>query len=302
MQKRRRHSKFKNTGILFELLTRQITADILAGKNESGAKELLFKYFKDNTELREEWKLYNSLLNTNLNEESKSERFLSTIIDARKKLNNKKLTTEKYELIKEIKKFYPCEDLFKAPMRNYKMLASIYKIFEDVVSKDIRFNIDEVFQAKTCIVEHICDKPKSVINETEDDKLLNYYRQQPSETRLLAYQFLLEKLNSKYQTLLDDEQKSILREYIYNVANTNSLGKFVSKKVSDVKTSLMGIVNKIDDSIAKIKVNEVVNQLDKVKPDKIVKDNQVVVLLLSYELLKECKKQLSSTTNETKRT
>ena len=45
-----KHSKFKNTGILFELLTRQITADIIGGKDESAAKQILFKYFSENTE------------------------------------------------------------------------------------------------------------------------------------------------------------------------------------------------------------------------------------------------------------
>lgn len=292
MQKRRRHSKFKNTGILFELLTRQVTADILAGKKESSAKELLFKYFKENTELSKEWKLYSALLFNKLSDENKAERFLSVILEAKNKLSRKKLSHEKFELIKEIKEAYPLEDLFKAPIRNYRMLASIYKVFEDGVSEEVRFNVNEVFQAKTCIVEHVVDKPKSVLKETEDEQLIDCYRRQSAETRLLAYELLLEKLNTKYSTVLDDDQKVVLREYIYNIANTNSLGNFVKSKISEVKTQLTEVVKKIDDNVARIKVSEIVHQLDKVNPDKIVKDNQIMVLLLSYELLKECRKQL----------
>ncbi len=291
-QKRMRHSKFKNTGILFELLTRQVTADILAGKNESSTKELLFKYFRENTELGKEWGLYSALLSHKLLDENKAERFVSVILDARRKLSRKRLNQEKYDLIKEIKDLYPLDDLFKAPIRNYRMLASIYKVFEDGVSDNVRFNVNEVFVAKTCIVEHIVDKPKSVIKETEDEQLIDCYRQQSSETRLLAYELLLEKLNTKYSTVLDDDQKAVLREYIYNIANTNSLGNFVRGKVAEVKTQLTEVVKKIQDNVARIKVNEVVHQLDKVNPDKIVKDNQIMVLLLSYELLKECRKQL----------
>jgi hypothetical protein len=287
-----RHSKFKNTGILFELLTRQVTADILAGKNESSTKELLFKYFRENTELGKEWGLYSALLSHKLLDENKAERFVSVILDARRKLSRKRLNQEKYDLIKEIKDLYPLDDLFKAPIRNYRMLASIYKVFEDGVSDNVRFNVNEVFVAKTCIVEHIVDKPKSVIKETEDEQLIDCYRQQSSETRLLAYELLLEKLNTKYSTVLDDDQKAVLREYIYNIANTNSLGNFVRGKVAEVKTQLTEVVKKIQDNVARIKVNEVVHQLDKVNPDKIVKDNQIMVLLLSYELLKECRKQL----------
>ena len=294
MQKKLRHSKFKNTGILFELLTRQVTADILAGRQESNAKDLLFKYFKESTELGQEWKLYSTLLTNKLKEETKAERLVSVILEARKRLSRRALNNEKYELIKEIKDRYPLDDLFKAPIRNYRMLASIYKLFEDGVSDEVRFNVNEVFQAKTCIVEHIIDKPKSVIKETEDDQLIDTYRQQNTETRLLAYQLLLEKLNTKYSTVLDDDQKAVLREYIYNIANTNSLGHFVKTKVSEVKTHLTEVVKKIGDNVARIKVNEVVHQLDKVNPDKIVKDNQIMVLLLSYELLKECRKQLEA--------
>lgn len=294
MQKRMRHSKFKNTGILFELLTRQITADILGGKGESIAKDLLFKYFKENTELGKEWKLYNAILTTKLKEETKAERLVSVILEARKRLSRRRLSKEKYELIKEIKEKYPLDDLFKAPIRNYRMLASIYKLFEDGVSDEVRFNVNEVFQAKTCIVEHIIDKPKSVVNETEDEQLIDTYRRQNSETRLLAYELLLEKLNTKYSTVLDDDQKAVLREYIYNIANTNSLGNFVKDKVSVVKTQLMEVVQKIGDDVARIKVNEVIHQLDRVNSEssKVVRDNQIMVLLLSYELLKECRKQL----------
>ena len=39
-----KHSKYKNTGILFELLVRQITADTLDGK-DSPARKILKNYF-----------------------------------------------------------------------------------------------------------------------------------------------------------------------------------------------------------------------------------------------------------------
>lgn len=293
MQKRMHHSKCKNTGILFELLTRQVTADILAGSKESGAKELLFKYFKENTELSREWKLYSALLSQKLKDETRAESFISVILEARKKLSNKKLNQEKYELIKEIKNSYPLEDLLKSPIRNYRMLASIYKLFENSCSPEVKFNINEVFQAKTCIVEHVIDRPRLAVKETEDEHVIDFYKKQSADTRILAYKLLLEKLNNKYQTLLDDDQKEVLREYIYNIANTNSLGIFIKKKVDAVRGLLTETINKIDDNVTRIKVNEVVHQLSKIIPDKAVKDNQIMVLLLSYELLKECKKQLT---------
>jgi len=289
MQKRMRHSKFRNTGILFELLTKQVTADIIAGKEESVAKDILYKYFRENTELGREWQLYSTLLNEKIKDDPHAERFFSVVVEARKKLNNKKLTQLKFDLIKEVKDAYPIEEMLKAPVRNYRVLASIYKVFEDVASSECKFDVNEVYQAKNCIVEHIVDKPK--VQHSEDD-LINYYQTQTEDIRLLTYKLLCEKLNEKYDSVLDDEQKSVLREYICNVANTNNFDVFVKDKVSEIKTSLMEMVGKIKDSdVMRIKIREVVNQLDKINPGKIVKDNHVMVLMLSYELLKEVKKQ-----------
>lgn len=285
-----RHSKFRNTGILFELLTKQVTADIIAGRETSVAKDLLHKYFRENTELGREWQLYSTLLNEKIKDEPHAERFFSVILEARKKLNNRKLALLKYDLIKEVKENYPIEEMLKAPVRNYRVLASIYKAFEDVVSSECKFDVKEVYQAKNCIVEHIVDKPKVAHSE---DELINYYQLQTEDIRLLTYKLLCEKFNEKYESVLDDEQKAVLREYICNVANTNNFDVFVKDKVAEIKKSLTEVVEKIKDSdVMRIKIREVVNQLDKINPGKIVKDNHVMVLMLSYELLKEVKSQL----------
>lgn len=292
MPKKMRHSKFKNTGILFELLTRQVTADIIAGKDGSEAKDLLFKYFKENTELGREWRLYNFLLSEKIKDEQHAERFLSVIVEQRKKLSNAKLAKEKYELIKEIKELYPIDDFLKANIKNYRTLASIFKLFEDSSSKDLKFDIKEVYQAKTCIVENIVDRPK----KAEDEDILKFYAQQNEDVRLLSYRILVEGMNKKYKDL-DENQKNVLREYINNISNTNSLGAYIIREVDSVKSQITALSETIhDDDVIKIKINEVVRQLDKVKPtpSKVVKDNQVMVVLLSYELLKEIKKQVET--------
>jgi hypothetical protein len=294
--KKMRHSKFKNTGILFELLTRQITADIIAGNDESEAKSLLFKYFKENTELGREWQLYNFLINEKITSDSHAERFYSVVLEQRKKLNNKKLLEEKYNLIGEIKNKYPIDEFLKSGIKNYRILASIYKLFEDASSKTEKFDVKEVYQAKNCIIENITNKRK----DTDTDKLIKFYEKESQEIRLLSYKLLVESLNKKY-TNLDDNQKMILREYINNVSNTNSLGKFISIKINNVKEELIVAASKIKDSdVVRIKINEVVKQLDKVSPGKIVKDNQIMVVLLSYELLKEINNKLNERPASTK--
>ncbi len=291
MQKKLKHSKFRNTGILFELLTKQITTDILSGKDKSEARDILFRYFKENTELGKEWRLYNFLLNEKVKDEFHADRFLTIIVEQRKKLQNNKLAEQKFNLIKEMKELYPIDQFLKAGVKNYKIFASIYKIFENSISNESKFDVKEIYQAKNCIVENISDKPQKT--STEADELIKFYQQQNEDIRILSYKLLIDGINKKYSSL-NEEQKMVLREYINNVSNTNFLGDFITKKIDEVKDSLISCVSLIkDNEVMKIKVTEVVKQLDKNKPaNGIVKDNQVMSLLLSYELLKEMKKQI----------
>ena len=284
-----KHSKFRNTGILFELLTRQVTSDILSGKDESFAKNILFKYFAENKELGKELQLYNFLVNEVAKDETQAEKYIEIVLKQRDKLNQKSLASEKYNLIKEIKDVYPINDLFKSSIKNYKVLASIYKIFENHVNKNSKFDVKEIVSSRTSIVENLCGI-KKVNKETEDD-LISVYKQQNEEVRLLSYKLLVESLNEKYKDL-DSNQKNLLKEYINSISNTNSLKKLIDNEVTNVKKQLSELTSKVSDDVVKIKINETVKQLDNVKKFNLVKDNQVMVLLLSYELIKEIKNQL----------
>lgn len=288
MQKAK-HSKFKNTGILFELLTRQVTADILAGKDESAAKNLLFKYFTESKELGKEWQLYNFLLNEKAKDELHAEKYINVILKQREKLDSKKLTEQKYNLIKEIKENYPIDDLLKSSIKNYKIHASIYKIFENHVSSSSKFEVKELIQSRNTVTENLCGK-KNLISESEDD-LVNFYKQQNEDIRLLSYKLLVDSLNEKYKDL-DNNQKRLLKEYINNISNTNSLNDFVKNEIDVIKESLSDLLEKINDNVLKIKINEVTKQLESINCKKSLKDNQITVLLLSYELIKEIKNQI----------
>ncbi len=288
MQKAK-HSKFKNTGILFELLTRQVTADILAGKDESVAKDLLFKYFTENKELGKEWQLYNFLLNEKTKDELQSQKYINVILKQREKLDSKKIISEKYNLINEIQQNYPIDSLLKSSIKNYKIHASIYKLFENHINNTIKFDIKEIIQSTNTVTENLCGKKNSII-ESEDD-LISFYRQQNEDIRLLSYKLLVDSLNEKYKDF-DSNQKRLLKEYINNISNTNSLNEFVQKEIVTIKETLAGFINSISDNVIKIKINEVVKQIDTINCKKSVKDNQITVLLLSYELIKELQNKI----------
>ena len=285
-----RHSKFKNTGILFELLTRQITADILSNKEESPAKTLLFKYFTESKELGKELQLYKFLINERAKNESQAETYISAAITKKTKLDNKKLSEEKYNLIKEIKEIYPIDKFFKSSIKNYKVHASIYKLFEENCNNKCKFDINEVVQSRNCITEHLVGL-KPDVKETKDSEVIEIYKQQNEEIRLLSYKILVDSLNEKYKSL-DDNQKNILREYINNISNTNSLDVLVKTEIKKIKEELCELKTKVDSGVVIIKINEAVNQIDKLNTSKGVKDNHIMSILLGYELVKEIKKQI----------
>jgi hypothetical protein len=286
MRTKSKHSKFKNTGILFELLTRQITADILSGKKDSKAKDILFKYFNESRELGKEWQIYNFLVNEQLNDSSKADRAIGIAMGEKEKLNRKKLAEEKYNLIKEIREAYPIDDFLKSSIKNYKAYASIYKVLEN---NHDDFNFKEVVQAREYLVETLLNKKPAPQQST--DELLEIYKKQNKDVKLLTYKLLVDGVNQKYD-VLSSKQKSILREYINNISNTNKLKEYVVGEISSIKSEISMLTEKVDSKIIGIKLNEVVNQMDKMVVDKGIKDNHIVVLLMAHELINEVKGKL----------
>ena len=287
--KKLKHSKYKNAGILFELLVRQVTADILNGKDDSKANNMLRKYFSENTELGRENALYRVILEEKTKDQVSADRLLDTVLRTRKKLNERSLNLQKYELIKEIKQHYPLDDFLKGSISNYKLLASIYKVFEDTVN-EVQSDPREMFKARNCIVESIAaaKTPTRVISEEEKKDLVKVYQQQNEDVRLLAYKLLVDSFNEKYKGL-DEKQKILIREYINNISNTNSLRQYINTEVPEVRKQISELKSVVNNEVVKIKIDETLNQLDKITKGTLVKENQIMALMLSYELIKELK-------------
>lgn len=285
--KKLKHSKYKNAGILFELLVRQVTADILNGQEDSKANNILRNYFSESTELGKENRLYRIIMEEKTKDQSSADRLLETIVKSRRKLNERALNLQKYNLIKEIRANYPLDDFLKGTIGNYKLLASIYKIFEESVNA-VECDPREIFKARNCIVESIAaaKTPTRLVNEDEKKDLVKVYQQQNEDVRLLAYKLLVDSFNEKYKGL-DEKQKILIREYINNISNTNSLRQYINEEVPLVRQEIGELKSKVNNEVVRIKLDETLNQLDKVAKGTLVKENQIMALMLSYELIKE---------------
>lgn len=284
MARNLKHSKIKNTGILFELLTRQITADVLAGKT-SKSVQLVKKFFNENTELGKELELYRILSEKHYHSENRADYLLEVVIKSRRKLSNSSLRREKYNLIKQIKENYNVNDFFNGRISNYRMLASIYNVFQSESSQE-QFKPDHIVNSKVTILEHITNKKSS--KGKIQEQIINEYGKSDKDLRLLAYQILVDKFNKKYKNL-DESQRKLLKNYINNVSNTNSLREFTNEEVYKIKKELKTHLPNVKDKITNIKLNEAINQIDNLTKGKVVKENQVLTIMRYYELIKEIK-------------
>ena len=287
--KKIKHSKFKNTGVLFELLVRQITLEVLNGDKTENAKNIVREFFAPNTELNKELRLYDILLKEKYSSETKADRLVETVCDAHAKLNQSALSKEKFNLIKEVSAKFDIEQFLSSPITNYKVLASIYKVFES--KRESNYDIKDIFNSKITLIENITSKPSQKLQPTEDKKLIESYKQQDKDLRLLTYKILVETFNKKY-TNLDDSQKNLLKEYINNITNTTKFKDYVSLELPKIVSELKSIKGNVNDKVTTIKLSETISVLEKMKMGKTVSDSQVSSIMLSYELIKELKSKL----------
>ena len=289
--KKIKHSKVKNTGVLFELLVKQITLEVLNGDKTENARKIVKEFFAPNTELNKELRLYDLLLKEKYASESRAEKFVDTVAEAHSKLNQIKLSKEKYNLIKEVNSKFELEQFLTSPVNNYKVLASIYKVFESKKSEN--YDIKDIFNSKVTLIENIISRP--IVNnntKSDNDKLVEAYKQQDKDLRLLTYKILVETFNKKY-TNLDESQKNLLKQYINNISNTSKFKDYVSVELPNIISELKKINSKVNDKVTKIKLAETISVLEKTKIGKSVSDNQVSSIMLSYELIKELKSKVN---------
>jgi hypothetical protein len=278
-----KHSKFKNSGILFEVLVKKITSDTLSGKT-SHASNILRKYFV-NTELGREYKLYESVFKLKNISEIKANTILTTVIEASQKLNKTKLKREKYNLIKDLKEHYNVEDLFKTKLYDYKAQASLYTLFE-LYSTEHPVNHNQIIDNKITLLEYLTKSPVEK-NEVKED-IFEEFKSYDKDIRTLTYKIMVEKFNDKYSNL-NNSQKNILKEFIESVDSTSYLKTFYNVEIQKIKSILEVEIPKVKDETTKIKLLEVSKLIKELDKNHKIKNDHLIDLLQYHNLLEELK-------------
>jgi hypothetical protein len=278
-----KHSKFKNSGILFELLVRQIASDTVSNK-DSAAIGIVRKYF-NKSELAKEYKLYQALITPKSLSEAKAETFINSTLEASLRLNKTALRKEKYNIIKEIRDHYDIEEFFKAKINHYKQYAAAFNLIE--AHNSLEFTEPQhIIDNKITLLEHITRK--EIDKESVKDRVMEEFTNMDKGSRILAYRMLLEKFNSKYATL-SDRQKLILKEFINNISNTTKLRDFVNKNFTIINEQITKIIPTVADKTTQIKLAEVITLLHPLDKTQNVKDENIISLLQYYQLIEELK-------------
>ena len=276
--KKLKHSKYKNTGLIFEMLVRKLTSETLTS-DKSNTIDIIKKYFGKNTELAKELHLYNSLIKEQHKSEARALEYIRSVRQAHSKINKSLLNRQKYNLVKEISEKFSFDSLSKAHINNYKVLASIYMLFE----YDDNANIKQLSECKNNVLDYCLFTKRPVV---EQDVITETLMHQEKDTRLLAYKIMIDKFNHKY-TSLSESQKQLLNKYIVNVNDTEALREYVQHIIPKLKTSLSNHTKHITDKVTQIKVQKLSEMLCNVENIKKIKESHVLNLMRYMDLVDE---------------
>lgn len=278
--KKLKHSKYKNTGILFEMLVQKLTSETLTS-DKSVTIDIIKKYFGKNTELSKELQLYNILVKEQFKSEARALDCIRSVKEAHSKLNQSVLKRQRYNLVKEISENFIFENISKSHINNYKVLASINLLFEN---KELAETTKQLLECKTVIVNHILTS--NVKHTNTNDLMIENYSNQDKDVRLLSYKILVDKFNTKY-SVLSESQKQLLNKYITHVNDTETLKVYIKKIIPEIKNKLSSHVNLITDPVTKIKVQKLSEMLCNVESMKTIKESHILSLLRYFDLVDE---------------
>lgn len=292
-----KHRKYRNTGLLFELLTRQIVADVLSEDDDSKAVDLLREYFKEDTELGKEHMLYRAILEGDFSDEGRAQALIDEVLKQRRKLNDGKLQEQKHQLVGEIKDEWPLKEFFQTKVDEYKELASVYKLFKSL-DEGVDHNPQDLVRCRYTLQEHIQNDPSNEKDSVdEESERIKKLKEQSREVRVYAQNLMIERFNEKYSSELTEDQKAVLSEYINNVSNSNKFREQVNDRVDGVKSDLQDYLEEIDSEVARIKVKEALEQIGDLKKGHRVDEDQVMKLLMFQELRNRIEGRLENNGN-----
>jgi len=268
-----KHNKIKNPAILFNILIKQMILENTSQKGDRFAISLVKKYFNKKTELGKEYLLYKSFIeNKDIN---KLDELYNFNISQYKKLDENRLKTEKYNLLREMFSKYN-KSIFENKIDNYKIYAEIQKNFRMENESFLLFEQRENEKQKLI----------NLIKETFFNKTAfkSNFANEKDDVKVLAIKLFGKKYRQKYESILNNKQKSLINAYINNDPKQFK-NYFVNESLNAVIELSKHISKKDISIINKAKMNVVIENLKNYNKLKVLKESNVKQLMLVYDII-----------------
>lgn len=279
------HNKKRNTGLLYEFLVRTISTALVEGdqKKSATALKILRRYFKPGSELYKEFRLINALIKTTVSSETVAGSIISEAKAAAKSYNMTGLDREKSLLIKQINYSLKDESFYDQQVNEYRMYATVQTLLNNwrSTNKDLL----KLAEYEDRLVKHLTTEKVSPA-----DQILS---EESNGTSRLLMKVMTKKLNEKYVGVLNEDQRSLFKAYIFATANSNE--QLVRDKLVEIRKSLIEKMSAYtaehpDNTYINNKINDVNNQLLAENIESIDDDVMTRFMLytkLSSELMSE---------------
>lgn len=224
------HNKKRNTALLYEFLVRTISASLVEGdkKKSSTALRILRRHFKPGTQLYKEFRLFNALIKTTVSNSTVSSSIINEAKAAAVQADLGQLDREKSLLIRNINHLIKDENFYDQPISEYRMYATIQTLLNEWRKTPGTADIEELAKYEDQLHSWLVTEKKSVDHTVSEDS--------PGESRLLM-KVMMKKLNEKYSSALNNEQREIIRSYAFSAANDDHTT--IKKKLNEIKKSLI---------------------------------------------------------------
>lgn len=284
-----KHNKLKNTGLIFELLSNQIINDILNNKKDNLSKRIIRKFFSEGTELYKEWKLYEALSQSQKRTEVRAYSLIESAIKTRNNtIDEKKLNQEKYDLIKEIKDNFDIDVLFSNRIKNYRVLATVYKLFKIAESNGkTKYSLLEEAAHKERIINHILRNNKKNLSEKkhkDTDDFINKFQQMSDYEKKVTFKLLIEKFNEHYNKTLNKRQITLVKRLIDSPNRNELLSHFKVEKNKAIEEANTLLNNK---KITNEEYEVFESKVNSILSSKSIDNKDIVKMFMVYEFLEK---------------
>ncbi len=264
-----KHNKKRNVGLIHEQLIRFISERIVNQDRDAANKgiAILEKHFKKGSELYREFRLFNSLVHTRVDEVSLSKRIVAESKNACVGHDATKLSSEKSSLIRDINHNLNSENFYDQFISEYRIFATVQALLNEWRGNSKLFP-EEVVEYEI-VLENWLTRPKSIVTESK-------------KTDPLVLSLMIEKFNKKYDEKLSPRQRNLIASKL--VLDDEKVVECIGNIKKESLLAVEKFYESCDNDFLLSKKNLVVERINKLE---ITSDDATVERALALSMLIE---------------